>query len=128
MRTILQGTLIMIQENEVRQRLISLLNEDQSLDDFEDWLVAHSWNMHLDSTRETQHLVASIELSLAEYSNLHISEAAMREQLMLLLAQIPVRLMLGIGVAFADPSRPSRSMANSYLTHSSPQVPRRARA
>ena len=37
-----------------------------SMDDFEDWLVTHSWNMHLDSTPEAIELVSSIEFLLSE--------------------------------------------------------------
>jgi hypothetical protein len=77
----------MIKENEIRQRLLEVVSGRLNLDDFEDWLVSHSWNMHLDSPREAQELVWAIELALAEHSNGHLSSQALQEQLKRLLAQ-----------------------------------------
>ena len=67
----------MIQENEVREKLLAIA----SVDEFEDWLVQHSWNMHQDSDPSAQKLVGKIEVALAEYSNGHINEFELRGQL-----------------------------------------------
>ena len=76
----------MINENEIRQKLVEVVSKRLSLDDFEDWLVSDSWNMHLDSSRNAQELVWAIELALAEYSNGHLSSDALQEQLKTLFA------------------------------------------
>ena len=49
-----------------------------SLDDFEDWFVASSWNAHQHADLEVQRLIGAIELALAEYSNDHRTEAEVR--------------------------------------------------
>jgi hypothetical protein len=63
----------MISQADVNNQLRRFVEGAVSLDDFEDWLVAHSWNMHKDSDSEAQKLVGAVELALAEYSNDHIS-------------------------------------------------------
>lgn len=40
----------MIQENEIREKLLAIA----SVDEFEDWLVQRSWNMHHDSDASAQ--------------------------------------------------------------------------
>lgn len=67
----------MIQENEIREKLAQL----SDLDEFEDWLAQHSWNMHQDSDLGAQKLVGKIEIVLSEYSNGHINEFELRQQL-----------------------------------------------
>ncbi len=73
--------LAMISEAQIREHLASYLAGSESLDDFEDWLVATSWNMHRDSSEIAQHLVNEIELRLSEYSDGHLSDRALRREL-----------------------------------------------
>src|SRR5687768_6899520 len=65
----------MIKENDIRMQLAALVDRRLSLDAFEDWLVASSWNMHKDSSRDAIELALSVELLLSEYSSGHRSEA-----------------------------------------------------
>src|SRR5688500_10763648 len=67
----------MIQENEIREQLLAL----SDLDAFEDWVARQSWDMQKDSDPNAQKLVGKIELALAEYSNGHLSEFELRQQL-----------------------------------------------
>ncbi len=71
----------MIEENDIRAQVANYLSGSQSLDEFEDWFVKQSWNMHQDSENSAQQLVGKIELALSEYSNNHVSEEAFRSQL-----------------------------------------------
>lgn len=71
----------MIQENDIRGRLVKYLAHELSLDDFEDWFVQNSWNMHKDSSLAAQRLASRVELLLAEHSNGHISEDTLRDHL-----------------------------------------------
>jgi hypothetical protein len=71
----------MITVPQIRERLSHYLTRQITLNEFEDWLVAQSWNMHQDSDEEAQRLVGAIELRLAEYSNNHLSDAALRREL-----------------------------------------------
>jgi len=71
----------MIQEFEIREKISEFLQYQISLGEFENWLVEHSWNMHLDSPYAAQELVSFIELVLSEYSNGHINTDELRERL-----------------------------------------------
>ena len=71
----------MIAENQIRERLIRYLRGETSLDQFEDWLVQRSWNMHRDSDEAAQKLAAAIDLRLAEHSSGHLDESALRDEL-----------------------------------------------
>lgn len=84
----------MIRESEIRQKLIEHLSDRLSLDDFEDWLVAHSWNMHQDSAPSAQDLASALELALYEYSSGHLTEAELRSELMSLSGNIVVAVEL----------------------------------
>ena len=70
----------MIEESEVRERLLAFLRGDLSLDDFEDWLVISSWDMHLDSEPGAQELVWAIELALSEHSSRHLSYDGLEQE------------------------------------------------
>jgi len=75
----------MISELEVRRKLSELLACQLSLEEFEDWLVQRSWNMHLDSSAGAQDLVSTLELALSEHSSGHLSEESLFDQLRSLL-------------------------------------------
>jgi hypothetical protein len=71
----------MITESQIREHLANYLAGSESLDSFEDWLVAQSWNMHRDSSEVAQELVNQIELRLSEHSDGLLSEKQLREEL-----------------------------------------------
>lgn len=52
-----------------------------TLNEFEDWLVVHSWNMHQDSDEAARRLVGAIELRLAEYSDEHLTDEGLEREL-----------------------------------------------
>ncbi len=71
----------MISAYEIREQIARYLAGQTALDQFEDWLVSKSWNMHQDSDGQSQKLASAIELRLAELSSAHFSEAAFRMEL-----------------------------------------------
>jgi hypothetical protein len=75
----------MIEVSKIREQLKALVDELIPLDQFEDWLVQESWNMHAGSDQIAQALVSCIELRLAEYSNGHLPLAQMIDEFRLLL-------------------------------------------
>jgi len=75
----------MLSESELRNRIARLASGDLSLDDFEDWFAAASWNSHQHASQALQHLVGRVEIYLAEYSKGHRSEQQLRVALSLLL-------------------------------------------
>ncbi len=82
----------MIAQSEIREKISRYLRQEVSLDQFEDWLVQHSWNMHQDSDDDAQKLAASVELRLAERSSGHLNESELREELRSLLNVFPLRI------------------------------------
>ena len=98
----------MIQENDIRAKLLEI----PDLDEFEDWLVQHSWDMQRDSDHASQQLVGKIELALAEYSNGHLSESELRQHLK--------NLARTYEVSF---NPPSESGLVSYSSNSTAQRP-----
>jgi hypothetical protein len=80
------GLFAMITESQIREQLFAYLIRDVTLNDFEDWLVSQSWNMHLDSSDAAQQLVGAIELRLAEYSDDHLNDSGLERELAGLLA------------------------------------------
>jgi hypothetical protein len=71
----------MLEASTIREQIIRLLEREISLEQFEDWFVPASWNMHLDSSLSDQELASEIELRLAEHSNGHLSEDQLRADL-----------------------------------------------
>lgn len=72
----------MLKEDEIRKWLLDYLNEDVTLEAFENWLASASWNMHLNAPQPAQDLAAAIELRLFEYSAKDLSETELRSRLL----------------------------------------------
>ncbi len=66
---------------EIRKQLGHYLNSGISLEDFEDWFVAHSWNYNEAANLILLELVSEIELLLAEFSSGHWTEDDLKERL-----------------------------------------------
>jgi len=71
----------MIVDYAIREKVAQYLTGGISLDQFEDWLVQSSWNMHRGSDAQSQKLASAIELRLAEHSSGHLSEVDLRAEL-----------------------------------------------
>lgn len=103
----------MIADYAIREKLAHFLTGGLSLDQFEDWLVQKSWNMHRDSDDQSQKLASAIELRLAEHSNGHLSEPELRAELLGFVTKYVVRLVFN-GKMFIDcPDYPFVSMSSS---------------
>jgi hypothetical protein len=85
----------MIAESQIREKLGQYLSKQLSLDQFEDWLAEHSWNMHKDSSESAQKLASAIELRLAEHSSGHLDECALRDELRPLVTNIIMQISFG---------------------------------
>ncbi|MBI4494753.1 MAG: hypothetical protein HY690_18410 [Chloroflexi bacterium] len=68
-------------DSEIREQLARYLADETSLHDFEEWLVAHTWNLHQIADPLVRDLVAEIELRLAEFSNGDWTDAELRDLL-----------------------------------------------
>ncbi len=89
----------MINESEIRDRWFEHLQRRLTLDQFEDWLVQHSWNMHRDSDDAAQRLVHRIELRFAEYTAGHLAAEGLERELNGLLA---LRCETGVGATTTE--------------------------
>ena len=75
----------MFSEQELRNRIAQVIVGNVSLDDFEDWFVGASWNVHAQADPRLAQLVGAVELHLAEYSSGHRDERQLRSGLKRLL-------------------------------------------
>jgi hypothetical protein len=67
-------------------RIVTLLADQISLFDFQDWLVGATWDVEQHADSEATDLTYSSKLALAELSRCDISQAAFRERMRDLLA------------------------------------------
>jgi hypothetical protein len=72
----------MLAYSDLRNELVRLLAQEVSLDNFEDWFVQQSWNIHKVPDLRAQQLAYAIEIRLAEYGNDDLSEAQLRQELL----------------------------------------------
>ena len=70
----------MILEGKIREHLGQLISGGVSLDEFEDWLIAISWNMRSEDDPAAYSLVSFLELRLAEYLAGHLPLAQMIDE------------------------------------------------
>lgn len=112
----------MITDSEIRQQLAALLEQRISQAQFEEWLVARSWNMHKDSTVTAQDLVATIELALAEFSNGHLSDRELRQQLWAALNQVTVGFKVNADGSLS-PRRPFVTASSAGQVRQAREVP-----
>jgi hypothetical protein len=78
----------MLVESLLRENVINFVLGKMALDDFEDWFVASSWNMHQDSSPTAVALASAVELRLAELSSEHLSEHMLKRELSKLVSGI----------------------------------------
>ena len=72
----------MLSEKQIRERLKSFLEENESLDSLEDWLAVESFaSIQRDSDPVLKNLVARVMHSLDFYSDKYIDEIALRAEL-----------------------------------------------
>jgi hypothetical protein len=74
----------MVTTEEIRNELARHLQGEITLCKFDDWLTRRSWNMHLDSPRDAQSLVGSLEWIMAEHHARHLSNAALKGEFLAL--------------------------------------------
>ena len=84
----------MLSELQLREQLVNFLANKSSLDEFEDWFVQNSWNMHKDSDLAAQRLAYAVELRLAEHDAEHLPADDFRRELAELL-RLPIHAEMG---------------------------------
>lgn len=71
----------MIIEREILRRIADVVRDNAPLEDFYDWLLLASIDMHLDSSPAAQHLASEVLLDLFEFQHGDFSEAELRQKL-----------------------------------------------
>lgn len=71
----------MIRVAEISDQLASYLAGQLTFEQFEDWLIIQSHNMHLDSPQEAQELIDDIEEDIFQYLDGFINEAGLKDRL-----------------------------------------------
>jgi len=82
----------MVSSGEVRNRLADAIEAQLPLDEFEDWFVQQSWNVHQSKDFDLQRLVFAIELWLAERSSGHLDDDGLLRELRTVLSIVPVNI------------------------------------
>lgn len=85
----------MIIESQIREQLERYLVGESSFEQFEDWLIDHSYNMHKDSDLQAQNLVHDIDLVIYEYLDGNLREDKLKNILQPFVRPRPVRVILG---------------------------------
>lgn len=71
----------MIAVREIRNQLASYLANEITFEQFEDWLIIQSQNMHLDSSLQAQELVNGIEENIFQYLDDLMDELMLKSRL-----------------------------------------------
>ena len=71
----------MISSSQIRGQLAKFLDDQVSLEDFENWFVRNTWDIHLTGSVAAETITFAIEESLSEFSSRHISEMELRQEL-----------------------------------------------
>jgi hypothetical protein len=75
---------------DVQRYLATYLGGEISLSQFRDWFDAETWDMDMQPDTPLGHVVAEIELRLAEFTNGHLTQADLRTLLQSLVQREPV--------------------------------------
>lgn len=66
---------------EILDSLRRYLDKQMTLREFEDWFIPKAWNVESSNNPVAEALAYKVELSLAEYTNHHLSADELREKL-----------------------------------------------
>ena len=72
----------MVSGSAIREKLAAFFARQIDLDEFEDWLVQSTWNVHQSGDESARELAHAIELRLAEHSAGHLTGEALRRELL----------------------------------------------
>lgn len=75
---------------EIVANLVKLLRGKISVEQFEDWFVPRSWNVHKDDDREAERLAHDVDFALIELEEGRIDEKQFREEALRLIASSTV--------------------------------------
>jgi hypothetical protein len=71
----------MFTESEIREQIISYLSNEQSFEDFEDWLVVHSRERYLDNPQYIRDVMGQICYLIFQHIENELNEEQLRDAL-----------------------------------------------
>lgn len=71
----------MLSDDAIRSQVQRVLDHQLDLEDFEDWLVSQSWDIHKNSSGPAVRLAFAIELRLAEHAQGHLDRRELFREL-----------------------------------------------
>jgi hypothetical protein len=77
---------------QIREQVSRYLANQQSLSDFNEWLIAETWNLSPEDASGLRPLFGSIERTIAEYDAGHLSVEDLRSKLAVLASRSQVPL------------------------------------
>src|SRR5262245_38334597 len=85
----------MVIRDQIRERLIDYLADSLSFEQFEDWLIDHSWDMHQGSPQDAQEMVLDIKEVIYQYLDRCIDEHTLKQRLQPLIASTSATVTVG---------------------------------
>jgi hypothetical protein len=85
----------MATEAQIREQLVNYLVGESSLDSFDEWLTAETWNIHQSGDAGAVQLTYAIELLLAEHSSGHRSDEQLDTELKALSRDFAANVTIG---------------------------------
>ena len=82
----------MIQQEDLREQIASVVNGDVSLAFFERWLGEQSWNMFNEDAPEVIGLIAAVNLRVSEFHDRIIDKSEFQNELLSLLGNVVITL------------------------------------
>jgi hypothetical protein len=71
----------MVSSSQIKERIVQFLDGHMDLENFENWFIQNTWNIHLSGSTAAESLTFAVEESLSEYSSKNISEQQLCEEL-----------------------------------------------
>lgn len=71
----------MVSASQIRDKILEFLTDAVSLDEFEDWIVQRTWNVHLSGSVAAEELTFAVEEALSEYSSAMIGRGGLIRRL-----------------------------------------------
>lgn len=65
---------------QIQERLLQLLSNEISLDEFDEWIAQNTWNIQRNPDLSAQRLAYAIELRLGEFDSGHLPEKQLLEE------------------------------------------------
>lgn len=109
----------MVSSSQIRERIAQFLDGQIDLENFEDWIIQNTWNIHLSGSVAAESLTFAIEESLSEYSSNHINESELRGELLDILDSGNIFVQIADPPHAAHPRKVYRFMGSSPLVFAS---------